>query len=313
MSLFADQPNDFLDYLVQQGLPSDPVSFVPRSHFGNYLQQRFEEAVASLPIGVRLVHIADDVVVGQPLSNGGLDLTLSNGSNVLADVLVLSTGNFLPTWPHHLSDAATIHAERFITDPQDWTARHSVPSHWKKLLIVGSGLTMMDLAIDLSAKNFGGKITVLSRRGLLGWQYLAVVLDLFSRQIVCRSVQSQMDKELVISALLMALWRRKPQHTVMIHPDQSSQFSSYEWQAFLKEHNLKQSMSRRGNYHDNAKVESFFQLLERERIKRKTYASRAKAREEIFDYIEMFYNLVRRHSYNDGLSPVVFKSSTKRG
>ena len=120
-------------------------------------------------------------------------------------------------------------------------------------------------------------------------------------------MQGQMDKELVVSALLMALWKRKPQHTVMIHSDQGSQFSSYEWQAFLKEHHLKQSMSRRGNCHDNAVVESFFQLLKRERIKRKTYASRAKAREDIFDYIEMFYNQVRRHSYNDGLSPVRFE------
>ena len=140
-----------------------------------------------------------------------------------------------------------------------------------------------------------------------GWLYLAVVLDLFSRQIVGWSMQSQMDKELVISALLMAIWRRKPQQTVMIHSDQGSQFSSYEWQAFLKEHNLKQSMSRRGNCHDNAVVESFFQLLKRERIKRKTYATRSKAREDIFDYIEMFYNPVRHHGYNNGLSPVRFE------
>lgn len=121
-----------------------------------------------------------------------------------------------------------------------------------------------------------------------GWLYLAVVLDLFSRQIVGWSMQGRMDKELVVSALLMALWKRKPQQTVMIHSDQGSQFSSYEWQAFLKEHKLKQSMSRRGNCHDNAVVESFFQLLKRERIKRKTYASRAKAREDIFNYIEIF-------------------------
>jgi len=148
-----------------------------------------------------------------------------------------------------------------------------------------------------------------------GLPYLAVVLDLFSRQIVGWSMQSQMDKELVISTLLMAIWRRKPQQTVMIHSDQGSQFSSYEWQAFLKEHNLKQRMSRRGNCHDNAVVESFFQLLKRERIKRKTYATRSKAREDIFDYIEMFYdrrkspwdNPVRRHSYNNGLSPVRFE------
>ena len=91
-----------------------------------------------------------------------------------------------------------------------------------------------------------------------GWLYLAVVLDLFSRQIVGWSMQSRMDKELVVSALLMALWKRKPKQTIMIHSDQGSQFSSYEWQAFLKEHNFKQSMSRRGNYHDNSVIESFF-------------------------------------------------------
>ena len=93
----------------------------------------------------------------------------------------------------------------------------------------------------------------------------------------------------------------------MIHSDQGSQFSSCEWQAFLKEHNLNQSMSRLGNCYDNAVVESFFQLLKRERIKHKTYASITKVREDIFDYIEMFYNSVRRHSYNDGLSPVRFE------
>jgi len=140
-----------------------------------------------------------------------------------------------------------------------------------------------------------------------GWLYLAVVLDLFSRQIVGWSMQSRIDKELVVSALLMALWKRKPTQMVTIHSDQGSQFSSYEWQAFLREHNLRPSMSRRGNCHDNAVVESFFQLLKRERVKRKTYNTRSEAREDIFNYIELFYNPVRRHSYNNGLSPVVFE------
>ena len=140
-----------------------------------------------------------------------------------------------------------------------------------------------------------------------GWLYLAVVLDLFSRQIVGWSMQSRMDKELVISALLMAIWKRKPNQSVMVHSDQGSQFSSYEWQGFLKEHNLVASMSRRGNCHDNAVVESFFQLLKRERIKRRTYLNREQARQDVFDYIEMFYNPIRRHSHNDGLSPVKYE------
>ncbi len=72
-------------------------------------------------------------------------------------------------------------------------------------------------------------------------------------------------------------------------------------------HNLSYSMSRRGNCHDNAVAESFFQLLKRERIKRRIYATRDEARSDVFDYIEMFYNPIRRHGSNDGLSPVEFE------
>ena len=117
----------------------------------------------------------------------------------------------------------------------------------------------------------------------------------------------RMDRDLAINALLMAVWRRQPQATVMVHSDQGSQFSSYDWQAFLKEHNLQPSMSRRGNCHDNAVAESFFQLLKRERIRRKTYATREEARQDVFDYIEMFYNPKRRHSVSQRLSPVEYE------
>jgi putative transposase len=97
-----------------------------------------------------------------------------------------------------------------------------------------------------------------------------------------------MDTDLVLSALLMAVWRRKPKQAVMVHSDQGSQFTSDAWQAFMKAHSLVCSMSRRGNCHDNAVAESFFQLLKRERIRRKTYATRDAARQDIFDYIEFF-------------------------
>jgi putative transposase len=123
-----------------------------------------------------------------------------------------------------------------------------------------------------------------------GWLYLAVVLDLFSRQVVGWSMQPRMDRELAINALLMAVWRRQPNHPVIIHSDQGSQFSSHDWQTFLKSHSLVASMSRRGNCHDNAVAESFFQLLKRERIRRRIYLNREEARRDVFDYIEMFYN-----------------------
>ncbi|HEY0845763.1 MAG TPA: IS3 family transposase [Noviherbaspirillum sp.] len=140
-----------------------------------------------------------------------------------------------------------------------------------------------------------------------GWLFLAAVIDLFSRQVVGWSMQPRMDRELALNALLMAVWRRQPKETVTVHSDQGSQFSSYDWQDFLKAHNLRASMSRRGNCHDNAVAESFFQLLKRERIRRKIYNSREEARQDVFDYIEMFYNPKRRHGYNNRLSPVDYE------
>jgi putative transposase len=143
-----------------------------------------------------------------------------------------------------------------------------------------------------------------------GWLYLAVVIDLYSRRVVGWSMQSRMQMDLVLSALLMAVWRRKPQQKVIIHSDQGSQFTGYEWKAFLTEHNLEASMSRRGNCHDNAVAESFFHLLKGERIRRKTYATRKDARDDIFDYIEFFYNPKRKHGNNGLLSPIDFEQQT---
>jgi putative transposase len=140
-----------------------------------------------------------------------------------------------------------------------------------------------------------------------GWLFLAVVIDLFSRQVVGWSMQPKMQVDLVLGALLMAVWRRKPKHQVVVHSDQGTQYTSSDWQNFLKTRNLVCSMSRRGNCYDNAVAESFFQLLKRERIKRKTYKDREEARRDIFHYIEMFYNPVRRHGYNDDLSPMEFE------
>ncbi|UGQ46083.1 IS3 family transposase [Massilia endophytica] len=140
-----------------------------------------------------------------------------------------------------------------------------------------------------------------------GWLYLAVVLDLFSRQVIGWSMSSRIDRELAMSALLMAVWRRQPTEEVMVHSDQGSQFSSYDWRDFLAAHGLVQSMSRRGNCHDNAVAESFFQLLKRERIRRKTYSTRDEARQDVFDYIEMFYNPKRRHGFSERLSPIEFE------
>jgi putative transposase len=140
-----------------------------------------------------------------------------------------------------------------------------------------------------------------------GWLYLAVIIDLYSRRIIGWSMQSRMQMDLVLSALLMAVWRRKPTSKVIVHSDQGSQFTSHEWQKFLEANNLEASMSRRGNCYDNAVAESFFQLLKRERIRRKTYSTRKEARDDVFDYIELFYNPKRKHGNNGMLSPIDFE------
>nr|WP_286103673.1 IS3 family transposase [Escherichia coli] len=141
-----------------------------------------------------------------------------------------------------------------------------------------------------------------------GWLYLAVVVDLFSRKIIGWSMQSRMTKDIVLNALLMAVWRRNPEKQVLVHSDQGSQYTSHEWQSFLKTHGLEGSMSRRGNCHDNAVAESFFQLLKRERIKKKIYGTREEARSDIFDYIEMFYNSKRRHGSSEQMSPTEYEN-----
>ncbi len=160
---------------------------------------------------------------------------------------------------------------------------------------------------DVAAPNLVWVTDITYIRTHEGWLYLAVVLDLFSRQVIGWSMQSRMGTELALNALLMAVWRRQPKEAVTIHSDQGSQFSSHEWRSFLKAHNLVASMSRRGNCYDNAVAESFFQLLKRERIRRKIYADREEARRDIFDYIELFYNPKRRHGYADGMAPVEFE------
>jgi putative transposase len=144
-----------------------------------------------------------------------------------------------------------------------------------------------------------------------GFLYLAVVIDLFSRRLIGWSMQGGTYTELPLQALLMAVWCRKPKTKVQVHSDQGSQFTSYEWQEFLEQHNLTQSMSRRGNCWDNAVVESFFNLLKRERIRRRKYKTREKARWDVFDYIEFFYNPQRKYARNEMLSPIAFEQQQK--
>lgn len=165
----------------------------------------------------------------------------------------------------------------------------------------------LDRQFDVPAANTHWVTDITYIRTHEGWLYLAVVIDLYSRQVVGWAMDGRMQTDLVLQALLAAVWRRKPPAGLMLHSDQGSQFTGQQWQAFLQNHDIVCSMSRRGNCHDNAVAESFFQLLKRERVKRRIYLTRDQARSDVFDYIEMFYNPKRRHSSNGGLSPVEFE------
>jgi putative transposase len=140
-----------------------------------------------------------------------------------------------------------------------------------------------------------------------GWLYLAVVLDVFSRRIVGWSMRDEMTSQLVIDALTMAIWRRGSPRELLHHSDQGSQYTSDDFQRVLAAHGITCSMSRRGDCWDNAAMESFFSTFKTERASRTIYRTRDEARADAFDYIERFYNLRRRHSTLQYLSPVRFE------
>ena len=113
-----------------------------------------------------------------------------------------------------------------------------------------------------------------------GFLYVATVLDLFSRRIVGWSMDKNMDRHLVIRALMMAVWKRQPKERVLVHSDQGSQYGSADYLSFMKENNLEPSMSRRGNCHDNAVAESFFATFKKRVTQRKIYTTLEDAKRE---------------------------------
>lgn len=173
--------------------------------------------------------------------------------------------------------------------------------------IIAPNHLQREFTVDAPNKVWVTDITYI--RTWQGWLYLAVVVDLFARKVVGWSMKPTLSRELALDALLMAVWRRKPEHRVLVHSDQGSQFGSDDFKRFCNAHNLQPSMSRRGNCWDNAVVESFFSSLKKERVRKRVYKTREMARSDIFDYIEVFYNRSRRHSHLGGISPEAFESA----
>jgi putative transposase len=140
-----------------------------------------------------------------------------------------------------------------------------------------------------------------------GWLYLAAVKDLFTCKIVGWSMSERMKTELVSKALFMAVQTHKPAPGLIAHSDRGSQYASAEYRRLLTQFGMVQSMSRKGNCWDNAPMESWFASLKKEELNLHHFRTRAQARSTIFDYIEVFYNKLRRHSKIDNMSPANFE------
>jgi putative transposase len=140
-----------------------------------------------------------------------------------------------------------------------------------------------------------------------GWLYLAVILDLFSRQVIGWSMSHRNNAELVQDALTMAIWRRGSINDVIVHSDQGSTYASSSYQQKLSEHHMRCSMSRKGECLDNAVAESFFGTLKNELVYHEDYKTRTQARQSLFEYIEVFYNRKRRHAFLNYMTPVEYE------
>ncbi len=136
-----------------------------------------------------------------------------------------------------------------------------------------------------------------------GWLYTSILLDLYSRKVVGWAMSDHIDTQLVTDALEMALGRRQPDAGLLHHSDRGSQYASHAYRGLLAEHGIECSMSGKGDCLDNAVAERFFGSLKRERTSKRYYLTRQEARDDIIDYIEMFYNSWRKHSYLGYVSP----------
>ncbi len=140
-----------------------------------------------------------------------------------------------------------------------------------------------------------------------GWLYLAVVIDLFNREVVGWAMDKQIDRHLVINATRMAVWKQKPAEGLIFHSDRGSQYCSNDFKKYISGHGIHGSMSRKGNCWDNAVAESFFGSLKKERIHSMNYKNGQEARVDIVDYLEMFYNSFRKHSHLGNKNPREFR------
>ena len=247
----------------------------------------------------------------KPLSNRAIDDRRL--ARQIQKLFISSGGTYGSRWIHRdlkeLGQTCSVHRVARLMRINGMRAQIGYKRRWissGRHAQVAPNRLNQEFSVEAPNRTWVGDITYI--RTYEGFLYLAVVLDLFSRPVVGWSMQPTMSRDLVMQALLSALWRRRPTGTVLVHSDQGSQYGSQDYLAFLAEHNLEPSMSRRGNCLDNAVAESFFSTLKKLRIRRRIYATRDDARADIFDFIELFYNSQRRHSHVGGVSPRQFEA-----
>ncbi len=170
---------------------------------------------------------------------------------------------------------------------------------------VASNLLARQFRVDGADRVWMADITYIATQE--GWLYLAVIIDLYSRFVVGWSMSARVTSQLTIDALTMALQRRRPTPALVHHSDRGSQYASGDYRIVLQKHKIISSMSRKGNCYDHAPVESFFGTLKTELIHHRKYRSRAEAKADIFDYLEVFYNRQRLHSSLGYKSPAAFE------
>lgn len=177
-------------------------------------------------------------------------------------------------------------------------SKHSLP--------VAPNLLQQDFSANAPDEKWVGDITYLDTRE--GWLYLAVLIDLHSRRVVGWATSTRITADLTCDALKMALRNRGNPTGVIVHSDRGSQYCSHAYQNLIRGHGLVCSMSGRGNCYDNACAESFFHSLKVEAIHTEQFTTRAQIKSTVFEYIEVFYNRIRRHSHCGYISPVAFEA-----
>ncbi len=190
------------------------------------------------------------------------------------------------------------------------TRKYKATTNSKHTLPVAENLLAQKFDIALPNTAWVSDITYIQTQE--GWLYLAGIKDLCTKEIVGYSLSDRMTQNLVITALHRAISRHRPGNGLLLHSDRGSQYCSKSYALLAKQYNLVLSMSRKGNCYDNAPMESFWGLLKNELIYHKHYKTREQARQDIIEYIEIFYNRQRKQEKLGYLAPTVYAKKLRQ-